>query len=100
MIIGDVRVRVGDVAALVKRGGRGREVAWCGSAVEMGGCGDRRFDALGVEIVVVAVDSGAIGVDFRWGRDIGGTGTIYVLGVAGENAARGEADDGVGAIPV
>ncbi len=93
-------MRVRDVAALVKWGGRGREVAWCGSAGKTGGCGDRRFDALGVEIVVVAVDSGAIGVDFRWVRDIGGTSTIYVLGVAGENAARGEADDGVGAIPV
>ena len=100
MIIGDVRVRVGDVAALVNWGGRGREVAWCGSAVETGGCGERGFHALFVEIVVVAVDSGAIGVDVRGGREIGGTDTNCVLGVAGENAARGEADDGVGAIPV
>ena len=100
MIIGDIRVRVRDVAALVRWGGRGREVAWCGSAVETGWCGERRFDALVVEIVVVSVDSGAIVVDFRGGRDIGSTGAIYVLGKAGDNASRGEADDGVCAITV
>jgi hypothetical protein len=57
--------------------------------VETGGCGERRFDALFVEIVVVAVDSGAIVVDFRGEREIGGTGTIYVLGLAGDIASRG-----------
>ncbi len=68
--------------------------------METGGCGERRFDALFVEIVVVAVDSGAIVVDFRGGRDTGGTGTVYVLGMAGDNASRGEADDSVCAITV
>jgi hypothetical protein len=66
--------------------------------VETGGCRERRFDALVVEVVVVSVDSWAIVADFRGGREISGTGTIYVLGVAGDNASRGEADDGVCAI--
>ncbi len=100
MVIGDIRVRVGEVVALVRWGGRVREVASCGRAGETGGCGERRFNALVVEIVVVAVDSGAIGVDFRGGRDIGGTGTVYVLGMARDNASRGEADDSVCVITV
>jgi hypothetical protein len=48
--------------------------------VEAGGCGERGFDALGVEVVIVAVDSGAIEVGFRGGRDTGND----VLGVAGD----------------
>ncbi len=68
--------------------------------METGGCRERRFDALVVEVVVVSVDSWAIVADFRGGREISGTGTIYVLGVAGDNASRGEADDGVCAITV
>jgi hypothetical protein len=64
--------------------------------VDAGGCGERGFDALGVEVVIVAVDRGAIEVGFRGGRDTGSD----VLGVAGDDASRGEADEGVGAITV
>jgi hypothetical protein len=100
VIVGNIMVGHERGAARVRRDGRSREVAWCGSAVETGGCREGRFDALVVEVVVVSVDSGAIVVDFRGGREKGGTGTNYVVGVAGDNASRGEADDCVCAITV
>ncbi len=82
------------------RGGRVREVAWCRGTVKTGGCREGRLDALVVVVVVVLVDSGAVVADlgFRGRWEIGGTGTIDILGVAGYNTSRGETDDCVCAI--
>jgi hypothetical protein len=68
--------------------------------VKTGGCREGRLDALGVVVVVVLVYRGAIeaGWGFRGGREIGGTDTIDILGVAGDNTSSGETDECVCAI--
>ncbi len=60
--------------------------------MKTGGCREGRLDALGVVIVVVRVNRGAIEADlgFRGGREVVGTGTIDVLCVAEYDASRGE----------
>jgi hypothetical protein len=68
--------------------------------VKTGGCREGRLDALVVVVVVARVNIGAIVADlgFQGWREIGGTGTIDIVGVAGDNASRWETDGCVCAI--